>query len=182
MCGILMPRSHIACNRSATSLRPKFRVVAGGLQGGCKVIGDWTPTDCRRLQGRFGCKEVLVATSETSATKSIVERYLVVADRLPTGRRLFGDWSPASCSGCRQPRHSFWSPSSRRSVAEWSPKSCRLPAIKKRSKYSRRPIANRLPIAPQLIADRLSTDRRRVGNHCPITQQYDINTRSLSAP
>ena len=58
--------SHIACNRSATSLRPKFRVVAGRLQGGCKVVGDWSPTGCRRLQGRFGRKEVLVAASETS--------------------------------------------------------------------------------------------------------------------
>ena len=60
------PRSHIACNRSATSLRPKFRVVAGRLQGGCKEVGDWSPTGCRRLQGRFGGKEVLVAASETS--------------------------------------------------------------------------------------------------------------------
>ena len=62
----LKPRSHIACNRSATSLRPKFRVVAGWLQGGCKEVGDWSPTGCRRLQGRFGRKEVLVAASETS--------------------------------------------------------------------------------------------------------------------
>ena len=66
-CGItLKPQSHIACNRSATSLRPKFRVVAGRLQGGCKEVDDWSPTGCRRLQGRFGRKEVLVAASETS--------------------------------------------------------------------------------------------------------------------
>ena len=60
------PQSHIACNRSATSLQLKFRVVAGRLQGGCKEVGDWSPTGCRRLQGRFGRKEVLVAASETS--------------------------------------------------------------------------------------------------------------------
>ena len=60
------PRSHIACNRLATSLRPKFRVVAGKLQGGCKEVGDWSATGCRRLQGRFGRKEVLVAASKTS--------------------------------------------------------------------------------------------------------------------
>ena len=62
----LKTRSHIACNRSATSLRPKFRVVAGRLQGGCKEVGDQSPTGCRRLQGRFDRKEVLVAASETS--------------------------------------------------------------------------------------------------------------------
>ena len=110
----------------------------------------------------------------------------MVADRLPTGRRLVGDWSPTSCSGCRQSRQFLvadWSPTSRRSVADRSPKRCRVSAIKnKRSRYSRRPIAHRLSIAPKLIADWLPTDRRRVDNHCPITRHYSINTRSLSAP
>ena len=50
------------------------------------------------------------------------------------------------------------------------------------SPTSRRPNADRLPIAPQLIADWLLTDRRRVDNHCRITRHYSINTRSLSAP
>ena len=50
--------------------------------------------------------------------------------------------------------------------------------LKIQSPSSRRPITNRLPIAPQLIADWSPW----VGNHFPITRQYSINTRSLSAP
>ena len=83
---------------------------------------------------------------------------------------------------------------SRRLIADQSPIGCRLiskklqtfcnqkQTLKIQSPTSRRPIANWLPIAPHLIADWLPTDRRWVGNHCPITQQYSINTRSLSAP
>ena len=59
-------RSHIACCHSATSLRQNVRVVAGRLQGGCKEVGHWSPTGCRRLKGRFGHRKVLVAASETS--------------------------------------------------------------------------------------------------------------------
>ena len=86
---LFKPRSHIACNRSATSLRPKFRVVPGRLQGGCKEVGDWWLQKVAGTiwsQGGFGC-----CKWNLSATKSIVERFLVVADRLPTGRRLVGD-------------------------------------------------------------------------------------------
>ena len=166
----LKPRSHIACNRSATSLRPNF----GWSQGGCRVVARRSATGHRPVagtilsQGGFGC-----CKWNLSATKSIVEMFLLVADWLQTipTQFLVADWSPTS----------------RRSVADRSSKSCKVFAIKKQtlktqSPTSRRPIANQLPIAPQLIADWLPTDRRRVDNHCPITRNYSINTKSLSAP
>ena len=100
----LKPRSHIARNRSGTSLRSKFRVVAGRLQGGCNEVGDWSPTSCRDdlVARRFWLLQVKPLCDQINRRK-----FLVVADRLPTSRRLVGDWSPTSCSGCRQSRHSF---------------------------------------------------------------------------
>ena len=174
------PRSHVACNRSATSLRPKFRVVAGRLQGGCKEVADWLQTVAGTIwsQGGFGC-----CKWNLSATKSIVERFLVVADRSPTGWRLIADQSQRLQTIPTQFLVADWSPTSRRSVADRSPKSCRLSAIiNKRSRYSRQPVVDRSPIGCQSLPNWLPTDRRRVSNHCPITRQYSINTRSLSAP
>ena len=128
--GNLKPRSHIACNleaektvRDSGNLNPPVthslqpvgdllatkildgpREVAGWLQGGRWLVGDRLQKVAGTIwsQGGFGC-----CKWNLSATKSIVERFLVVADRLPTGRRLVGDWSPTSCNGCRQSRHSF---------------------------------------------------------------------------
>ena len=104
----LKPRSHIACNRSATSMWPKFRVVTGRLQGCCKEVDDWFQKveGTIWLQGGFGC-----CKWNLSATKSTEERFLVVAD-----------WSPTSCSGCRQSQHSFQSLTDSRPVADRSPK------------------------------------------------------------
>ena len=185
------PRLHIACNRLPTSLRPKFRVVAGRLQSGCKEVGDWSPTGCRRLQWRFGRNEVLVAASETYLRLNRSKKGFWLS---PTGCRLVADWLPTD----RRPVAVFAdNPDaifSRRLIADQSSNGCRSiskklqtfcnqkQTLKIQSPTSRRPIANWLPIASQLIADWLATDRRRVGNHCPITRQYSINTRSLSAP
>ena len=155
------------------------REVAGWLQGGRRLVADRLQKVAGAIwsQWGFGC-----CTWNLSATKSTVERFLVVADRLPTCRRLVGDWSATSCSGCRQSRHSFYPPTDRRQP----PIGCR-PIYKKLQTFcnqkqtlkihapnSRRPIANRLPIAPQLITDWLPTGRRRVGNRCPITRHQVI--------
>ena len=88
----------------ATKISGGCREVAGWLQGGRRPVADRLQTVAGTIwsQGGFGC-----CKWNLSATKSIVERFLVVADGLPTGRRLVGDWSPTSCSGCRQSRHSF---------------------------------------------------------------------------
>ena len=128
---LLKPRSHIACNRSATSLRPKFREVAGRLQGGRRPVVE-------------GCRDNLVARrfwllqmKPLSATISIVERFLMVADSLATDSRPVAVVED-------NPDTVF----SRRSVAYRSPKGCRFSAIiNKRSRYSRRPITNPLPNA-----------------------------------
>ena len=164
----------------ATKISGGRMEVAGWLQGGRRLVADRLQTVAGTIwsRGGFGC-----CKWNLSATKSIVERFLVVADRLPTGWRLTADQLQRLQTIPTQFLVADWSPTCRRSVADRSPKSCRLSAIKnKRSRYSRRPVANRLPIAPQLIAEWLPTDRRRVGSHCPITRQYSINTRSLSAP
>ena len=171
---IIKPRSHIACNWSATSLRPKFRVVTGRLQGGCKEVGV-----------AEGCRDDLVARRFwlLQVTKSILERFLVVADWLATDRR------PVAVVA-DNPDTVF----SRRLIADQSPIGYRpiskklqnfcnqKQTLKIQSPTSRRPIANQLAIAPQLIADWLPTDCRRVDNHCPIRRHYNINTRSLRAP
>ena len=88
----------------ATKISGGCREVAGWLQGGRRPVANRLQTVAGTIwsQGGFGC-----CKWNLSATKSIVERFLVVADGLPTGRRLVGDWSPTSCSGCRQSRHSF---------------------------------------------------------------------------
>ena len=182
----LKPQSHIACNRSATSLRPKFRVV------GCRVVARRWATGCRRLQGRFGRKEVLVTASETSLRPNRSHKgfwwsptgCLQVADWLATDRRPVAVVVVAD-----NPDTVF----SRRLIADQSPIGCRpiskklqtvcnqKQTLKIQPPTSCRPIANRLPIAPQSIADWLPTDRLRVGKHCLITRQHSINTRSLSA-
>ena len=51
----LKPRSHIACNRSATSLRPNF----GWSQGGCRVVARRSATGHRPVAG--GCRDDFVA-------------------------------------------------------------------------------------------------------------------------
>ena len=102
----------------ATKISGGRREVAGWLQGGRRLLADRLQKVAGTIwsQGGFGC-----CKWNLSATKSILERCMVVADRLPTGRRLVGDWSPTSCSGCRQSRHSFKSPTDRRPVADRLP-------------------------------------------------------------
>ena len=164
----LRPRSHIACNRSATSLRPKFssgrREVAGRLQGDRRLVGDRLQAVAGTIwsQGAFGCcKWNLPATNRRPVA--------AVADNPDTvfSCRLIADQSPIGCRPIFKMLQTFCN--HKQTLKIQSPTSCR-------------PIADRLPIAPQLIADWLPTDHRRVGNHCPITRQYSINTRSLSAP
>ena len=125
-------QSHIAFNRSATSLQPKFRVVTGRLQGGCKEASDQSQEVAGTIwsQGGFGC-----CKSNLSVTKSIVERFLMVADRSPTGWRLIVDQLQRLQTIPTQFSVADWSSTSRRSVADRSPKSCRISGIKnKRSR------------------------------------------------
>ena len=169
---LLKPRSHIACNRSATSLRPTFRVVAGRLQGGCKEVGDRSPTGCRRLQGRFGRKEVLVLQVKPLCDqidrRKVFGRRRQVADRSPTGWRLIADQLQRLQTIPTQFLVADWSPTNRRSVADRSPKSCRLSAIeKKRSRYSHQPVADRSPIGCRSLPNWSPTDCRLIaGNYC----------------
>ena len=149
------PQSHIACNRSATSLRPKFQVVAGRFHGICKEVGDWSPTGCKDdlVARRFWLLQVKPLCDEIDRRKVLCGRRQV-ADRSPTGCRLIADQLQRLQTIPAEFLVADWSPTSRRSVADRSPKSCRLSAIKnKRSKYSHQPVADRSPIAPQLIAD-----------------------------
>ena len=65
----LKPWSHIAYNRSATSLRPLFRAIAWRLLEGCKEVADWSPTGCRsrrKVARTIWSQGVLLAASETS--------------------------------------------------------------------------------------------------------------------
>ena len=154
--------SHIACNRSATSLRPKFRVVAGRLQGGCEEVADWSSTGCRDdlVARRFWLLQVKPLWDQIDRRTFFGGRRQV-ANLSPTGWRLivyqlqrlqtiptqflFADWSPTSHRPISKKLQTFCnqkqtlkiqSPTSRRSLPNWS-----------------------------------TTDRQQVGNHCPITRQ-----------
>ena len=177
------PRSHIACNLSAASLRLKFRAVARILQGSCKEVGDWLQKVAGTIwsQGGLGrCKWNL------SATKSIVERFLVVADRLPTGWRLIAYQLQLLQTIPTQFLFTDWSPTSRRSVTDRSPKSCRLSAIKiKRSRYSRQPVTDRSPIGCRslpnwsptycrLIADWSLTGGQPLSDHTAVEYKHQV--------
>ena len=160
----------------ATKISGDRREVAGWLQGGQRQVADRLHKVAGTIwsEGGFGC-----CKWNLSATKSIVERFLLVADRLPTGRQLVGDWSPTSCSGCRQSRQFLvadWSPTSRRSVADRFPKSCRVSAIKnKRSRYSRQPVADRSPIGCRSLPNWSPTDCWLIADGSTITVRlHDI--------
>ena len=155
------------------------RQVAGWLQGGRRPVADGCRDDL--VTRRFWLLRVKPLCDQIDRRKVFGGRRQV-AYKSPTGGRLIADQLQQLQTIPTQFLVTDWSPTSRRSVADRSPKSCRISAFKnKRSRYSRRPIPNRLPIAPHLIADWLPTDRRRVDNRCPITRDM-INTRSLSAP
>ena len=114
----------------ATKISGGRREVAGWLQGGRRPVADRLQkvAGTIRSQGGFGC-----CKWNLSATKSIIERFLVVADWLATDRRPVAD----------NPDTVF----SRRLIADRSPESGRLSAIKnKRPRYSRQPVADRSPI------------------------------------
>ena len=94
---LVKPRSHIACNRSATSLRPKFRVVAGRLQGGCKdtvfscrPVADRLPTDLQKVSEFLQSK---TNAPDTVANQSPTDRQSV-ADRSLTDRRRVDNHCP----------------------------------------------------------------------------------------
>ena len=177
---ILKPRSHIACNRSVTSLRPKFWVVTGRLQGGCTEVGDWSATGCRRLQGRFGRKEVLVAASKTSLGPN--RSYKVFGGRQQVADWLATDRRPISVV-VDNPKTVF----SRRLIADQLPTDLKNVADFLQSKTNAQDtVANQSPTDHQSVADRSPTDRRLIADwsatnvwwHC----LYSINNKSLSAP
>ena len=183
VCSTLEPRSHIACNRSATSLRPKYR----GSQGGCRLVAR------SRRPLAEGCRDDLVARRfwlmQVKPLCDQIDRRKVfggrrqVADRSPTGWRLIADQLQRLQTIPTQLLVADLSPIGCQPISKKLQGFCnQKQTLKIQSPTSRRPIANRLPNAPQLIADWLPTDRRRVDNHCPITRYYSINTRSLSAP
>ena len=136
----------------ATCRRPPCDHYFEWSQRDCKRIARRSPTGRRqvtdvagRSQVRFGRKEVLLAASETSLRSNrLAERFLLIARRSGTGPQLVDDWSPTNHSGCRQSQHSFHSPTGLQTVVDLSA------IINIRSRNSRQPIANRLPIGPQL--------------------------------
>ena len=171
--GCLKPRSHIACNQSATSLLPKLRVV----QGGCRVIA------MRPVTGRGpvaeDCRDDLVARRFWLLQ---IKPLCVQIDRRKVfgGRRQVANWSLTGCQliadqleRLQTIRTQFlvadWSPTSRRSVADRSPKSCRLSEIKnKRARYSRQPVAHRSPIGCWSLPNWLPTGRQPLSDYTTV--------------
>ena len=144
----------------ATKISSGRREVAGRLQGDRRLVGDRLQAVAGTIwsQGAFGC-----CKWNLPATKSIVERFLVVADRLPTGWRLIADQLQRLQTIPTQFLVADWSPTSRRSVADRSSKCCRLSAIiNKRSRYSRQPVADRSPIGCQSLPNWSPTDCRLI--------------------
>ena len=149
--GCVKPRSHIACNRSTTSLRPKLRVVAGRLQGGCKEVGDWSPTGCRDdlVAMRFWLLQVKLLCDQIDRRKVFGGRQQV-ADWSPTGGRLIAD----------QLQRLQTIPT-RFLVADWSPTDLQKVADFLQSKTNAQDtVANQSPTDRQSVADRSPTDRR----------------------
>ena len=148
----LKPWSHIACDRSVTSLRPQggCRAVARNLQ---KVAGTlW-------LQGGFGCCKWNLCDQ--------IDRRKVFG-----GRRQVADWSLIEWLLIADQLQRLQTIPTPFSVADWSPTSHRSVAIiNKRSRYSRQPVAVRSPIRCRSLPNWSPTARRRVGTHCPITRQ-----------
>ena len=146
----------------ATKISSGRREVAVRLQGGRRRVADRLQTVAGTIwsQGGFGC-----CKWNLSATKSIVERFLVVADRSPTGWRLIADQLQRLQTIPTQFLVADWSSTSRRSVADRSPKSYRLCAIiNKRSRYSRQPVADRSPIGCQSLPNWSPTDCRLIAD------------------
>ena len=157
----------------ATGRRPSCDQHFGWLQEGCRVVARRLATGRRPVTE--GCRDDLVARRfwllQVKPLCDQIDRREVFV-----GRRQVADWSPTSCCCCKQ------SPIGSRPISKKLQSFCNKKTLKIQSPTSRRPIANRLPIAPQLILDWLSTDHRRVDSHSPITRHYSINTRSSSAP
>ena len=176
---LLKSRSHIACNRSATSFRPKFRVVAGRLQGGCKEVGDWSPVTegCRDdlVARRFWLLQVKPLCDQIDRRKVFAGRRQV-ADRSPTGWRLIADQLQRLQTIPTQFLVAVWSPTSRRSFADRSPKSFGVSAIKnKRSRYSRQSVADRSPIGCRSLPNWSPTDCRLIADGSTTTARlHDI--------
>ena len=174
------------------SLQPVGDVLAtkisGGHRGGCRVVARRSATGRRPVAE--GCRDDLVARRfwllQVKPLCDQIDRRKVFG-----GRRQVADWLATDRRPVADNSDTVFS---RWLIADQSPIGCRpiftklqsfcnqKQTLKIQSPTSRRPIANRLPIAPQLIADWLPKDRRRVDNYCPITRHYSINTRSLSAP
>ena len=161
----LKPRSHIACNRSATSLRPNFE----WSQGGCRAVARRSATSHRPVGD--GCRDDLVARRfwllQVKPLCDQIDRRKVLGGSRQVAERS-NDWLATD----RRPVAAVadnpntvlvanWSPTYRRSVADRSPKSCRLSAIiKKRSRYCRQPVADRSPIGCQSLPNWSPTDCR----------------------
>ena len=149
-------------NLLATKISSGRREVAGRLQGGRQPVANQLQTVAGTIwsQGGFGC-----CSWNLSATKSIVERFLVVADRSPTGCRLIADQLQWLQTIPTQFLVADWSLTSRRLVTDQTPKSCRLSAIiNKRSRYSRQPVTDRSPIGCQSLPHWSPTDGQLIAD------------------
>ena len=151
----------------------------GWSQGGCRAVAMRSATNRRPVAD--GCRDDLLTRRfwllqvKPLCYKIDRKKVLVVADRSPTGWRLIAeqlqrlqtiptqflvaDQSPIGCRPISKTLHTFCS---------------QKQTLKIQSPTSRRPIAKRLPIPPQLIADWSPTGR-------PPLSDY-TTTRSLSAP
>ena len=150
----------------ATKISGGRREVAGWLQGGRRLIADRLQKVAGMIwsQGGFGC-----CKWNLSATKSIVERFLVVADRLATDRRPVATVAD-------NPDTVF----SRRLIANQSPIGCR-PISKKLQSFcykktnAQDTVANQSPTDRQSVADRSPTDRRLIADGSTTTVRlHDI--------
>ena len=156
------PRSHIACNRSATSLRPKFRVFAGRLQGGCKEVGDWSPTGCRDnlVARRFWLLQVKPLCDQIHR-RTVFGGRRQVANLSPTGWRLIA----YQLQRLQTIRTQFL-------FADWSPTNLQKVADFLQSKTNAQDtVANQSPTDRQSVADHFPTDRRLIADWSPTGRQ-----------
>ena len=154
-------------------MRPLFQAVVGRMQGGRKEVADRNVVWTIWSQGGFAC-----CKWNPSATKSIVERFLVIARRSGTGRRLVGDWCLTSCSSCRQSLHGFRSLTDRRSIADRLPTG--LQTVIDLCCYRKHTLKKQSPTDRQAIADRSATNLWPVGNCSPITRPHDTQALTVT--
>ena len=161
----------------ATGWRPPCDQNFGWSQGGCRVVARRSATGHRSVAD--GCRDDLVARRFwLLQVKPLCDQ--IDCRKVGGGRRQVGDWLATDCRPVAVVVDNPDTVFSHRLIADqspigWGPISKKLQTFcnqkqtaKIQSPTSRQPIANRLPIAPQLIAAWLPIGRQPLSDYTTV--------------